>query len=319
MLSRQRHQDHKEHHKEMARNLPPLNPLKAFEVAARHLSFTKAADELFVTPSAVSHQVKTLEEHLNIVLFVREAKGLMLTAAGRAYLPAVQQAFQVLTDATRQLNAELAPVLRVDIPPTFAAKWLIPRLDRFVRAHPEIDIRVSTNSGTPDFTRDDYDVAIRFGRGRYPDLHSELCLSVNVFPVCSPALLQGPNAIREPSDLRQHTLLHDASTYSDGHNPAWADWLAYVGVTDVDASRGLSFTPSHLVIGAAIDGLGVALVKDTWVEQDLLAGRLVRPFGVAMPVESAYYMVFPLHRANDVRIATFVDWVRSEGAARPPA
>jgi LysR family glycine cleavage system transcriptional activator len=300
----------------MARNLPPLNPLRAFEVAARHLSFTKAADELFVTPSAVSHQVKTLEEHLGMALFLREPKALTLTAAGRAYLPAVQEAFRVLIDATRQLSAELAPVLRVDIPPTFAAKWLIPRLDGFVRAHPEIDIRVSTNSGPPDFARDNYDVAVRFGRGHYPELHSELCLKVSVFPVCSPSLLQGEYPLREPSDLQHHTLLHDASTYMDGSNPHWSAWLKHAGAIDVDASRGLSFTPSHLVIDAAIDGLGVALVKDSWVEQDLRSGRLVRPFGVALPVESAYYLVFPEHRAGDVRIATFVDWLRSEGARR---
>jgi len=299
----------------MARPLPPLNPLRAFEVAARHSSFTKAADELFVTPSAVSHQVKTLEEHLGMALFIREAKALTLTAAGRAYLPAVQEAFRVLTDATRQLSAELAQVLRVDIPPTFAVKWLIPRLDRFVKAHPEIDIRVSTNSSPPDFARDTYDVAIRFGSGYYPDLHSEMCLAVNVFPVCSPGLLQCEHPLREPADLKHQTLLHDASTYSNGSNPHWSAWLKHAGALDVDASRGLSFTPSHLVIDAAIDGLGVALAKDSWVEQDLRAGRLVRPFGVALPVESAYYMVFPKHRAGDVRIATFVDWVRSEGVA----
>lgn len=299
----------------MARQLPPLNPLRAFEVAARHSSFTRAADELFVTPSAVSHQVKTLEEHLAIPLFLRESKTLTLTAAGRAYLPAVQQAFHLLADATRRLSDELAPVLRVDIPPTFAAKWLIPRLDRFVKAHPEIDIRVSTDSGPLDFTRNDYDLAIRFGRGHYPDLHAEMCLAVNVFPVCSPALMEGPHPLREPSDLRHHTLLHDASTYADASNPHWATWLRHAGVEDIDASRGLSFTPSHLVINAAIDGLGVALAKDGWVGQDLAQGRLVRPFDISLPVESAYYMLFPSHRAKDVRIATFADWLRNEAAA----
>lgn len=250
-----------------------------------------------------------------MALFIREAKTLTLTAAGRAYLPSVQEAFRVLIDATRQLSTELAQVLRVDIPPTFAAKWLIPRLDRFVKAHPEIDIEVSTNSSPPDFARDIYDVAIRFGSGYYPGLHSEMCLAVNVFPVCSPDLLHGEHPLREPADLKHHTLLHDASTYSNGSNPHWSAWLKLAGALDVDPTRGLSFTPSHLVINAAIDGLGVALAKDSWVEQDLLAGRLVRPFEVSLPVESAYYMVFPMHRAGDVRIATFVDWVRSEGAA----
>jgi LysR family transcriptional regulator, glycine cleavage system transcriptional activator len=206
-------------------------------------------------------------------------------------------------------------VLRVDIPPTFAAKWLIPRLDRFVKAHPEIDIRVSTNPGTPDFARDDYDLAIRFGRGHYPELHAELCLTVKVFPVCSPALMEGTHPLHGPSDLRHHTLLHDASTYADASNPAWAAWLRHAGVEDIDASRGLSFTPSHLVINAAIDGLGVALAKDSWVEQDLAQGRLVRPFDIALPVESAYYLLFPRHRAKDVRIRTFADWLRREAAA----
>lgn len=301
----------------MVRHLPPMNPLRAFEVAARHSSFTRAADELCVTPSAVSHQVKTLEEHLGVVLFVREAKSLLLTAAGRAYLPAVQQAFNTLADATRQLRAQLTPTLRVDIPPTFAAKWLIPRMDRFVKAHPEIDLQVSTVSSAPDFTRDEFDVAIRFGSGSYPGLHSELCLSVEVFPVCSPALMTGDYALRQPADLKHHTLLHDGSTYADGSNPHWSEWLRHAGVADVDASRGPSFSPSHLVINAAIDGLGVALTKDSWVEDDIAAGRLVRPFDISLPVDYAYHMVFPKERAKDVRIATFVDWIRSEASAKP--
>ena len=166
-----------------------------------------------------------------------------------------------------------------------------------------------------DFARDDYDLAIRFGRGHYPELHAELCLAVKVFPVCSPALMEGAHPLREPSDLRHHTLLHDDSTYADASNPDWAAWLRHAGVEDVDASRGLSFTPSHLVINAAIDGLGVALAKDSWVEQDLAQGRLIRPFDISLPVEAAYYMVFPSHRAKDVRIATFADWLRSEAAA----
>lgn len=303
----------------MARHLPPLNPLRAFEVAARHASFTRAADELCVTPSAVSHQVKTLEEHLGVVLFTREAKSLSLTAAGRAYLPAVRQAFHVLSDATRQLRAQLTPTLRVDIPPTFAAKWLIPRMDRFVKAHPEIDLRVSTVSDAPDFERDEYDVAIRFGSGVYPGLHVEPCLSVAVFPVCSPRLMAGEHPLRHPSDLKHHMLLHDGSVYQDGSNPHWSAWLRHAGVEDVDASRGLSFSPSHLVINAAIDGLGVALTKDRWVELDLAAGRLVRPFDIALPVAYGYFMVFPEDRAQDVRVATFIDWIRAEAAAPHPS
>lgn len=296
----------------MSRQFPPLNPLRAFEASARHSSFTRAAEELCVTPSAVSHQVKTLEDYLGAALFVRDTKSLVLTAAGRAYLPSVQQAFSILADGTRQLQTLLSPSLRIDVPPTFAAKWLIPRMDRFVRAYPEIDLKVSTLSGVPDFSRGEFDMAIRFGRGIYPGLHSEAFLSVEVFPVCSPALMAGAHPLKTPEDLRHHTLLHDNSTYADSSNPHWSTWLRHVGAAGVDATRGLSFSPTHLVINAAIDGLGVALTKNVWVEEDLAQGRLVRPFAAALPVEFSYYLVYPHERANDVRIATFVDWLREE-------
>src|SRR6476660_7451680 len=176
----------------MSRELPPLNSLRTFEVAARHLSFTRAGDELFVTAAAVSHQIKTLEESLGLMLFERRPKSLARTDAGRAYLPAIQQAFRQLAEATRKLHASANPTtLKVNIPPTFAVKWLIPRLDCFMKSYPGIDIKVSTTREMVDFTRDDCDLAIRYGRGEYSGLYSELCLPVEVFPVCSPALLKG--------------------------------------------------------------------------------------------------------------------------------
>ncbi|MGO4303451.1 transcriptional regulator GcvA [Cupriavidus sp. RAF12] len=305
----------------MSRSIPPLNPLRAFEVAARHLSFTRAAEELFVTPSAVSHQVKTLEENLGVQLFIRDAKALVLTPAGTAYLPAVQLAFKQLADATHRLHSKDRPALKVNMPPTFAVKWLIPRMDRFMQAHPEIDLKVSTSNHRIDFERDDFDLAIRYGRGDYPGLYSRLCLPVEVIPVCSPALLQGPAPLNQPSDLKHHTLLHDDSTYTDVSNPDWAMWLEHAGVTDVDASRGPSFWPSHLVINAAISGLGVALVKKNWIEQDLAEGRLVRLFeSIRLPVEFSYFIVFPQERLDDPRIRSFVDWICGETAAlRQPA
>ncbi len=297
----------------MSRQIPPLNPLRAFEVAARHLSFTRAADELFVTPSAVSHQIKTLEESLGIPLFVRDAKALSLTAAGKAYLPGVQEAFKQLAYATHQLHqSQGVPSLKINLPPTFAEKWLIPRMRRFMEKHPDIDLKISTSKHMVDFTREDFDLAVRYGRGVYPGLYSELCLPVEVFPVCSPALLQGPHPLRTAADLRHHTLLHDESTYDDVSNPNWAMWCAHAGITDVDTTRGPSFWPSHLVITAAADGLGVALAKKHWVAKDLADGVLVRPFGVALPVEFSYYIVFPQERARDARILAFVAWVREE-------
>lgn len=299
----------------MSRHIPPLNPLRAFEVAARHLSFTRAAEELFVTPSAVSHQIKTLEESLGIALFTRDAKALSLTAAGKAYLPGVQQAFKQLAHATHQLQTHGMPALKINIPPTFAVKWLIPRMDRFMKAHPEIDLKVSTSNHTVDFSREDFDLSVRYGRGHYPGLHSELCLPVEVFPVCSPALMRGEHPLLVPADLKHHTLLHDDSTYTDVSNPNWAMWLEHAGVTGIDATRGPSFWPSHLVINAAADGLGVALAKKNWVVQDLADGLLVRPFDISLPVEFSYFIVYPEERVKDRRIAAFVDWVRQEVAA----
>lgn len=305
----------------MSRRIPPLNPLRTFEVAARHLSFTRAAEELFVTAAAVSHQIKTLEESLGVVLFVRHPKSLELTKAGAAYLPGIQRAFKQMAEATQQLHLRgNSRTLKINVPPTFAVKWLIPRMVRFLKEHPAIDLKVSTQAKQVDFDRDDFDLAVRYGRGVYPGLHAELCLPVEVFPVCSPALFQGEHPLRVPDDLRHHTLLHDDSTYADSSNPDWAMWLQHAGVEGVDPTRGPSFWPSHLVINAAIDGLGVALVKKNWVEKDIAEGRLVRPFPISLPVEFSYFLVYPEARASDELITTFVEWVRSEvakDAARP--
>lgn len=299
----------------MPRPIPPLNPLRTFEVAARHLSFTRAAEELFVTAAAVSHQIKTLEESLGVVLFVRQSKSLVLTKAAEAYLPGIQRAFKQMAEATQQLHLRGNPTtLKINVPPTFAVKWLIPRLVRFLKAHPAIDVKVSTSAQTADFDREDFDLAVRYGRGVYPGLHAELCLPVEVFPVCSPALLEGEHPLLLPGDLKHHTLLHDDSVYTDVSNPNWAMWLRHAGVEGVDATRGPSFWPSHLVINAAIDGLGVALAKKNWVGKDLEEGRLVRPFAISLPVEFSYFLVYPESRADDRLITTFVDWVRREVA-----
>jgi LysR family glycine cleavage system transcriptional activator len=298
------------------RQIPPLNPLRTFEVAARHLSFTRAADEMSVTAAAVSHQIKTLEESLGVLLFIRQPKALLLTDAGKSYLPGVQQAFRQLAEATHQLYVRENPAsLKVDIPPTFAVKWLLPRLDRFLKAYPNIDIKISTAGKLVDFSRADFDLAIRFGRGVYPGLHAELCMPVEVFPVCSPLLLTGEHPLVTPADLKHQTLLHDDSTYRDVSNPDWSMWLRHAGIEGIDATRGPSFWPSHLVIDAALDGLGVALVKKNWIEKDLAAGTLVRPFEVSLPVEFSYFVVYPESRIGDRHINTFVDWIRSEVAA----
>ncbi len=298
----------------MPRQLPPLNPLRAFEVTARHLSFTRAAEELCVTPSAVSHQIKVLEDNLGLSLFVRDTKSLVLTSAGKAYLPGVQEAFRQLVQATYRVHRErLVQALKVNVPPTFAVKWLIPRMHRFMARHPDIDLRVSTSKHMSDFTRDDVDVEVRYGRGDYHGLHAEPCLPVSVCPVCSPALLAGEQPLAVVDDLRHHVLLHDDSTYDDVSNPDWATWLDKAGASGIDTARGPSFWPSHLVIDAAIDGLGVALAKRIWVERDVAAGRLVELFPEhALPVEFSYYVVYSAEREADPRIQAFMAWVREE-------
>jgi LysR family glycine cleavage system transcriptional activator len=298
----------------MSRPIPPLNPLRAFEVAARHLSFTRAAEELCVTPSAVSHQVKALEDSLDIVLFVRDTKSLILTSAGKTYLPGVQEAFRHLMQATYLVKRERqSQTLKLNLPPTFAAKWLIPRMRCLMDTHPEIDLHLSTSKNVSDFERDDVDIEIRYGRGKYPGLHSELCLPVSVTPVCSPSLLSGGTPITQVEDLRRYTLLHDSSTYDDVSNPDWATWLAHAGVTDIDTTRGPAFWPSHLVIDAAIDGLGIALAKRNWIHKDLAEGRLVELFPeLTLKVEFSYYLVYPEERINDARIQAFTQWMRKE-------
>lgn len=296
----------------MSRPFPPLNPLRAFEVAARHLSFTRAAEELSVTPSAVSHQIKTLEENLGITLFTRDANTLSLTAAGKAYLPSVQQAFKQLAHATQQLRTLNLQALKINVPPTFAVKWLMPRMAGFMREYPEIDLKVSTLNHLIDFSREDFDLCIRYGRGVYPGLLAELCMPVEVFPVCSPKLLHGANPLINPSDLKFHTLIHDESFYSDVSNPTWGNWLENMGISDVDSMRGPSFWPSHLVIEAAKDGLGVALVKKNWILKDIADGTLVRPFSSSLPVEFSYFIVYPAERTQDTRIRTFINWMQKE-------
>src|SRR5690348_10422810 len=196
----------------MSRRLPPLNSLRAFEAVARHLSISKAAEELSVTPAAVSHQIKTLEDHLGVALFRRDKRNLMLSDAGQACLPGIREGFERLAAAVGEIDSlGLAGILTVSVAPSFAAKWLLPRLDSFQAKHPDIDVRVSASMQLVDFSRDDVDMAIRYGSGRYPELIVEKLMTEAVFPVCSPKLMKGKDAPNSPDALRSHTLLHDDS------------------------------------------------------------------------------------------------------------
>lgn len=294
----------------MARRLPALNALKAFEAAARYESFTQAAGELSVTQGAVSHQVKALEAELGLRLFHRERQRLVITEAGRSYLEVVRDAFDRLASGTeRLLQRQKAGVLTVTTSPNFATKWLVHRLGRFAEAQPDIDLRISAALHHIDFAREDIDLAIRHGDGQWPGLDvTRLCIE-ELFPVCGPALLRGRHALRSPADLKRHPLLHLDSRAD------WGRWLDAAGVSDIDVSRGPVFNQASMAIDAAIDGQGVALARTALAAWDLLSGRLVRPFGITLKVPYAYWIVCPKANADLPKIASFRKWLLGEAAA----
>ena len=306
--------------------LPPLNALRAFEAAARLSSFARAASELHVTPAAISHQVKALEEALEVKLFRRRASGLELTYAGRVCQPKLREGFDRLAEAVDQIRATGAPgTLTVDSAPTFAAKWLAPRLHRFVAAHRGLDVRINASTRLIDPLRDeagvkenepgpppeDADVSIRFGGGDYPGMRVDLLMKVDVTPMCSPGLLQGERALRDPRDLGKHVLIHDIIP-SDDERPVWQVWLDAAGVDGIDVSHGLRFNHSGLALEAAADGLGVTLGMPQLAAFDLAAGRLVAPFPVRVPLKSAYYLVSSGERSDRTEVGAFRRWILDE-------
>jgi LysR family glycine cleavage system transcriptional activator len=291
----------------MRRRLPSLNALKAFEATARHESFTKAAQELFVTQGAVSQQVKALEDDLGLRLFRRERQRLIITEAGRAYLEVVRDAFDRLGAGTeRLLQRQKSGALTITTSPDFAAKWLVNRLGRFSEAHPEIDLRVSASMQHVDFARDDFDLAIRHGEGQWPGLHVTRLCTEELFPVCSPKLLSGRAALRSPRDVKHHRLLYTNST--DG----WTKWLAKAGIVGADMKAGTLFNQSSMAIDAAIDGQGIALARSALAARDLISGRLVRPFREALEAPYAYWIVCPKSAADLPKISLFRNWLLQE-------
>lgn len=294
----------------MVRRLPSLNALRAFEAAARHESFTKAASDLNVTQGAISHQVKALETELGLKLFTREKKRLVLTDPGRAYLAIVRDSFDRLAAGTEHLlQRENAGVLTVSMSPNFAAKWLIHRLGDFVAAHPGIELRVSAAMHHVDFAREDVDIAIRHGEGDWPGLHITRLCSEELFPVASPRLVKSRPPLKKPADLARHTLLHSRERND------WTAWLKAAGTDAIDASRGMVFNQMSMAIDAAVDGQGVALARTALAAWDLIAGRLVKPFAVSLKVPYAYYIVCPKVTADRPKIATFRNWLLAQAQA----
>src|SRR5215470_5615962 len=282
---------------------PSLTALRAFETAARILSFTAAADELNQTQGAISHQVNTLETRLGLKLFEREARGLRLTDAGQKYLPLVRDALERLRTAEELIRPTRPSALTVTMSPNFASKWLVPRLGGFSVTHPHLDLHISASLQHIDLNREDIDLAIRHGTGDWPDLHVTRLCTEELFPVCSPVLLRGGPPIRTPADLTGHVLVHDRS------RQRWRDWLAAFGSACPDTERGPVFDQTALAIDAALAGQGIALARSALASLDLLAGRLVRPLPEAMPAEFAYWIVCRRSIADAPKITQFRAWL----------
>lgn len=300
------------------RRLPPLNALRAFEAVARHLSMKLAADELHVTPAAVSHQIKGLERHLGVTLFRRLNRALLLTDEGQLCLPGVREGFERLARAMDPLRArERRSVLVASVAPSFATRWLVPRLDRLAAVHPDLELRITAEMSLADFRRDDVDVAIRFGAGQYPGLRSVKLFGDTVIPMCSPRLTRGRGALKRPSDLLRFTLLHDDSLNTDSTAPDWASWLKAAGVDDPNPHRGPHFNQTDHALQAAINGLGVVLSRRTIAEGDMAEGRLVAPFDLQLPMTFAYHLVCPEMMADRPKVVAFREWLLSE--LRQPA
>ncbi len=302
----------------MADRLPSLNALRAFDAAARHLSLTRAAAELHVTPAAISHQIKGLEEDLGVVLFRRVGRELRLTDAAQAAVPALREAFDRLAEATRRLRAgDGDRVVTVNAPPTFASAWLVPRLDRFKDCHPDIDVRLDASADLVDFARNAVDIAVRYGAGDHGDLDTVKLFDDDMFPVCSPRLLSDRRPLRSPADLARHTLLHYDWTAHAGVRPDWKMWLVAAGA-DVDASRGPRFSHQGMALDAALRGQGVALGSHALCGDDLAAGRLVQPFDMIMALDFAYYAVTPRPMLRRRTVIAFRDWILAEAGHQAP-
>jgi LysR family glycine cleavage system transcriptional activator len=299
----------------MTARLPSLNGLRAFEAAARHLSFTNAASELNVTQTAISHQIRRLEEELGIRLFVRQNRALALTPEAREYLPGVRAAFNDLRLATdRLLRKDNDHVLTVSTLASLAAKWLLPRLAAFQEAHPGIDVRITTSTTLIDFKNGDVDAAIRYGRGQWPGLRADWLMADQLFPVCSPALLTGNHPLRCPEDLKDHVLLHTSNANSDD----WRLWLTAAGLpTNLSTHPGVTFDLIFMTVQAAIDGIGVAMGRTSYVEADIAKGRLVVPFKITLPADAGFYLVYPEATADSPKLAAFRQWLVASVQSKP--
>jgi LysR family glycine cleavage system transcriptional activator len=307
--------------------LPPLNALRAFECAARHLSFKRAAAELNVSPAAISHQIRLLESYVGASLFSRQPGSLSLTDAGRAALPRLHEGFNALAEGANALRGstrERVASLALRAAPALAAKWLMPRLRSFLDSHPQVEIHLDASMQAVDLrssprepSRPDHfvepDLDIRFGAGLHPGHRVDRLFSVSLSPVCRPAYLAG-QPLLSPADLGRHTLLHDDAVAALPGNPGWAAWLRRAGATSVDCTRGQHFSHGALALDAALNGIGVALAMDVVAADDLRAERILQPFNVKLPLALAYYVVCAEARADQPQVAALRTWLLRESS-----
>lgn len=299
-------------------HIPGTRALRVLQAAGRHLNFSRAAAELGLTPAAVSHQIKEIEDQLGLVLFIRTSRSTRLTEAGMLLHEAAGEALDHMARAAARARklARGITQLRLSMEGVFATKWMVPKLDSFRRRCPDIDLRLDITDDVRDFEQDDIDVAVRFGLGKYPGLAAHRLFDNVIFPVCSPRLLREGPPLKTPRDLLKHTLVHIEWSHQGVTWPNWRMWMAAAGVEDFDDSRCVLFDTSTHVIQAAVDGNVVALSDFSMVANDLSAGRLVRPFdlGLKMAPEYAYFLVYPTETAADPRVAAFRDWILDEAA-----
>jgi LysR family transcriptional regulator, glycine cleavage system transcriptional activator len=302
------------------RYLPGTGSLKVFEAAGRHLNFTRAAQELNVTPAAVSHQIKEFEDQLGLRLIERTSRSMRLTEAGQILHKATGDALDGLNQALSRLQKTRDNArLKVSASTSIAAKWLVPRLDDFMKAHPGIEVQLDVSDRVRDFGRDDIDAAIRFGNGNYPGQRADRLFDNTIFPVCSPALLTSKKPLKHPRDLLQHRLIHVEWSGQGITWPNWRMWMLAAGVDDFNETGGLHLDNSGLALQAAIEGQGVALGDSSLVSDDLAAGRLVQPFALTIkgPPQFAYYVISPAATQEDRLIKSFREWILDEAARTP--
>jgi LysR family glycine cleavage system transcriptional activator len=296
----------------MGYKLPSLNALRAFEATSRHQSAKLAAEELHVTPAAISHQIKALESYLELKLFKRLNRQLVLTKVGREYSEVLKRIFEQLAIETKRITRSEKNTLTISVEPSFAMYWLIPRLHHFRKKIPNIELRVISSYDIFDFKNDDIDICIRWGNGRYPGLFSTLLFRNELFPVCSPKLIE-KKPIKKPNDLRFHTLLHEATTIDTLDYPEWETWLAAAKADKVDPNSGLFFETGYLLIQAAIEGQGIAFERAAFVENALQSGLLVKPFSLSVKESlGGYFCVCQKDRKEEVAIQTVIKWLKSE-------